>query len=209
MTFLQGVYTRLYPEPDYEISHLERFYYESKQIVYNGEEFITTQSHSQRSAAIIAHWPGVISIDEYGEAPVRVGVLTSVFRHSAIIRENTSMMSTTKAHIFAQVKWLEDHPYRHHLHHSVIISATTHTHESSASFIPLSRIIARCAIAQDVPYTFEFGEDRVCIAIPLLKNCMTLNEWFSLLFGIMSYKHTIDVVVKHQSNIAFLRLHSL
>lgn len=137
--------------------------------VVNGEEFITTQSRSQRSAAIIAHWPGVISIDENAEAPVRVGVLTSVFRHSATIKENTSMTLTTRAHVFAKVKWLEDHPYRHHLHQSVIISATTYTHESPASFIPLSRIIARCAIAQDVPYTFEFGEDRVCIAIPLLK----------------------------------------
>lgn len=57
----------------YEVVHLERFYYESKQIVVNGEEFITMQSRSQCSVAIIAHWPGVSGIDENGEAPVRVG----------------------------------------------------------------------------------------------------------------------------------------
>ena len=40
----------------YEIFlHVEIIYYESKQIMINGEEFITTQARSQRSSAIVLH----------------------------------------------------------------------------------------------------------------------------------------------------------
>ena len=31
--------------------------------------------------------------------------------------------------------------------------------------MPLSRIVARCAIARDITYHFDFGEDRVCVCV--------------------------------------------
>ena len=37
------------------------------------------------------------------------------------------------------------------------------------SFIPVSRIIAHCAIAYDTLYRFELEEHRVCISVPLIK----------------------------------------
>ena len=80
MEFLGKMYALLYPEPSYEILHVERFYYESKQIMVNGEEFITTQARSQRSSAIVAHWRGVTTdIDVNGVEPVRIGVINFCF----------------------------------------------------------------------------------------------------------------------------------
>ena len=65
----------------------------------NSEEFITVQSRSQRSSALIAHWPGVVGIDTQGEAPVRVGILMSIFCHTAVIRDNFSNCTALRKHI--------------------------------------------------------------------------------------------------------------
>lgn len=57
-----------------------------KQLVINGEEFISTQSHSQHSAAIVAHWPGVLGIDDLGEAPVRIEIVLSFICHTTVLQ---------------------------------------------------------------------------------------------------------------------------
>ena len=163
MEYLGTVYNLLYSMPDKEVSHLEWSYYESRQIVVNGEEFITAQSRSQCSTAIIAHWPGVLGIDPRGEAPVRVGILMSVFHHAANIKDNVSNCTTKRRHAFAEVKWLEDHPNRHDLYSSTIITATTHDPKSLVTILPFSRIIARCALVKDITYKFSSYEEFVLL----------------------------------------------
>lgn len=166
---LYSVYHLLYPKSEFEIITVSRFYHEGKQIQVNGELFITNQSRSKHSAAILAHWPGVIGIDVQGESPVRVGILSSIIEHSATTKTITSNTITTNRHVFAHVQWLEDHPRRDYLKSPTVISATTYDTDSPANSIPISRIIARCAIVYDCLYQFDYGEDRVCISIPFIK----------------------------------------
>lgn len=75
---LKQMYNCLYPNS--EIKHISRFYYQSKNLSINHEEYISTASRSKRSP-VAAHWPGVIGIDLQGEAPMRVGVINSFIRH--------------------------------------------------------------------------------------------------------------------------------
>ena len=108
------------------------------------EEYITSQCRLKRSPAIVAHWPGVLGIDQLGEAPVRVGIITSIIRHPVVIKEHATVVK--KYNILAHVKWLQDHPHQNCLHDSVIISSNTYESVGPISFIPILRIIARCAI---------------------------------------------------------------
>ena len=55
---IESIYKLLYP--NHEIYLTDRFYQESKHMYINGELYITSQSRSKCSAAIVAHWPGVI-----------------------------------------------------------------------------------------------------------------------------------------------------
>ena len=48
------------------------------------------------------------------------------------------------------VKWLQDHPMRQHINKSVIVTTTICDPEEPASFMPVSRIIGHCAVANDI-----------------------------------------------------------
>ena len=95
------------------------------------------------------------------------------FRGRLKIRENresfpTRMFCRIRYNILAHVKWLQDHPQRNCLHDSVIISSNTYENEGPVSFIPVSRMIACCAIAYGTLYRFELEEHHVCISVPLI-----------------------------------------
>ena len=75
-------YSVLYPSTDYELVEPSRLYLESKQININGEQYISNKSRSERSRAIVAHWPNqVLGIDPTGESPLRAGIISYFFRH--------------------------------------------------------------------------------------------------------------------------------
>ena len=61
VTNLCQVYNLLYPHC--EIVKLGYFYHESKKVLINGEEYITSKCWSKQSSAVVAHWPGVLGID--------------------------------------------------------------------------------------------------------------------------------------------------
>lgn len=71
-------------------------------------------------------------------------------------------------HIFAKVKWYEDHPRKNWLKNSIILSATLFDTESESSFIPVSRFMSRCAMVKQT-LTFDYGEDNVNVFIPLTR----------------------------------------
>ena len=90
-------------------------------MLINGEEYITTQSQSKCSSAIVAHWLGKLGSDEQGVSQVRVGIVTAFIQHSIVVKEQSVLVK--KDNVLAHVKWFQDHPQRHSLHDSIIISA--------------------------------------------------------------------------------------
>lgn len=140
--FIAAMYDLLYP--GHHITNLSRFCLKSKQMLINNEEFISTKARSQRSSTLAAHWPVVIGIDHLGEAPVRLG-LPSFIRHTVTIKHKTTNIDKTAVHMLTQVKWFENDPCRDHFHQSIIVSTATHDLDSPAIFMPVSRILARCA----------------------------------------------------------------
>lgn len=159
MSFLEEVYKAVYPQNS--SLHLCRFCKEFKTLVVNGEEYVSVKSRSQRSVAIVAHWPSINGgIDTMG-GQYKVGLIESFIRHQ-IKMANSSKHTNT---LLAQVKWLIDRPKRDNFHKSVIGCGILFQPESSSTFIPVSRIMGRCTTLK-TDFQFEYGVDCVTIAIP-------------------------------------------
>ena len=138
---IKNMYSLLYPTTS--VIRVSRFFHESKQIVVNNEECLSCSSRSKRSPAITACWPGVVGIGRYGEAPLRIGVALSFFRHEVALVNGPDAASTT-FHTIAKVKWYTDHPRGSTFHPLIKVCATTFDSESNASFILVSRIAGTC-----------------------------------------------------------------
>lgn len=150
-----------------------RFYKEYKRYIINCEEYTSSKARSQRSTAIAAKWPNVLGIDSQGEAPFRIMDIISFVEHDIVVSslnaQSANSSPTTKTHILAHLQWYGDHPRRQFLHSSVTICSTVFDHESCASFMPVSRIMCRAAVSSPLSLTFDYGEDRVFVTIPLVK----------------------------------------
>ena len=122
---LQQMYKLLYSNSS--IISISHFYYECKQMLINNEEFISSNSRSQRSPAIVAHWPNISGIDPHGNAPLRIGLAVSYFRHQITLSRDPLNQNdvSTVFHAIARVKWYMDHPHCDFIHPSIIICATT------------------------------------------------------------------------------------
>ena len=68
---VKEMYLKIYPFV--KITWLSRFYSEARKMVMNGEEYLSLKARSNRSAAILAGWPGNHGIDTDGNAPRSVG----------------------------------------------------------------------------------------------------------------------------------------
>lgn len=119
----------------------------------------------------------MVGIDCYGEAPLKIGIVESFFRHQITLVKDTDHPGDTQSifHTIARVKWYMNHPRESFIHPLIKICATTFDSESDASFIPVSRIAGRVATARS-KLQFDYGEDTVLVAIPLLKAVLPIHS---------------------------------
>ena len=104
----------------------------------------------------MAIWPNCIGkiIDHNCTSKdVRVGVIEYFVSHIPIITDIQN-----QKHILAKVKWYDDHPRKPWFGNSIIVSSTLHTNESEATFMPVSRIMSRCARIEQM-LKFDHGTD--------------------------------------------------
>ena len=162
---LSEMYAALYP---YVTIHwISRFYREARRLIINGEELLSLTSQSDRSAMVTAKWQGRHGIDILGQEPKSVGIIRSLIQHTIhVAPQGTSEETPTiLEHVLAQVDWHENHPQRDFFSEIIIIVASTIIigHQlTGVSFIPVSRIIARCAYVK-TSYKFQ-----IVICVPLL-----------------------------------------
>lgn len=169
MACLVEMYSLLYPSSSLELC---RFYVEGKQVTINGEHFISSKSRSKRSAGIIAHWATSTGINQDNESDVTFtpGVVSSFIQHKVTVR-TPSNENMTRVHILCRVQWLQQHPCKDTYIPSLIISSVLFDPPNCANFMPICRIAGRCAIAKTIA-SFDYGEDNVCVCVPLLKQVL-------------------------------------
>lgn len=168
---LEAMYKKLYTDA---ISiKLARFYFEHKQLTIHGEEYISTHSLSKRSAVIVAHWPHDSGdIDSTGTAQPRVGKITSFLTHIATLK-TAANQEIVLTHCLSRMQWLQSHTQNDFFGPSVIVSTTIYDSFSPAAFMPVSRIAGRCAFLNNLKYTFDCGEDKICLAMPVFKKVLS------------------------------------
>jgi hypothetical protein len=161
---LESVYSTLYRLE--MITHIPLRYEEFSQIEVFGQVYTSNKSRSHSSSAIMALWTGLngrIIQRSCTEEDIRTGQVEYFVLH---VPDITTVPK--QPHLFAKVKWFEDHPRKNWFSNSIIVSATLYDTESESSFVPVSRIMSRCAIVQQ-SVKFDFGEDHVNICIPLTR----------------------------------------
>ena len=120
------------------------------------------------TAAVFAHWPSIGGIDTSGQIPVTIGVIQKIFFHTVTLH---TIKTTQSENILAEVKWLQNHPYRSTFAEGIIVSSTVYCNDNFARYIPIARIAGHCAVV-NTSLKFDYGEDIVCVAVPLSKNVL-------------------------------------
>ena len=160
---LWSMYSVLYGE--HAVNHVPLRYEEFSDLKILGELYTSLKSRSHGSAAIVGMWPGLnskIITRRCTSEDVRTGLIEFFLLHVPSINDKPD-----EAHILAKVNWYEDHPRKFWLNHSIILSTTLlDGGENEASFVPVSRIMSRCATVKQ-SLTFDYGEDNVIVCIPL------------------------------------------
>ena len=118
----------------------------------------------------MAQWMRSGNIDSTGKESPCIGCIRSLIEHTIkFFPQGTSeQIAIPITHVLAVVDWNENHPQRNYFDETIIVSSSVSHKFTNACFIPVSRIIPRCAYLE-TSYTFEFGKDHVFICIPLLK----------------------------------------
>jgi len=143
-----------------------------------------------------------------------VGVVEYCLVHTPAISTSSAFPSSNaddatvelKEHILAAVKWYQDHPQKFVLGNVIVISTFVSDHMTCASFMPVSRILSR-AIAIDTIIKLDYGEDRVCIAIPVRRHYLYSIQMFIMVCVYISMiKHCYSCCLLHviKSNISVI-----
>ena len=156
--------------PDCDSITMSRFYYEHKQFVLAGEEYISERSRSAHSSFIAAYWCDDCLTGKIATSPLRIGPIKSIMVHKVQLKEKGTTQQTFNC--FAIVEWLREHPHKHFMDSTVVITTTIMEPPSPASFIPIARIGGRCAMIQNIKFSFNYGDDTICWAIPIFKTSM-------------------------------------
>lgn len=97
---------------------------------------------NKNKAVIMAYWPGsgdMLTNIDYSRC--RVGVVKYFIKHEI------KLQNDSEEHIFCYIHWKQRHPRYDWFGQSAIVSSTLDEIEASCCFMPVQRIICRCACA--------------------------------------------------------------
>ena len=129
------------------VVHVPLQYVEFSNVKVFNKTYLSEKSRAKKSPAIIAAWSSVSDIlterhSSYDD--LCVGTVKYFLCHSVTVKVDS--VETNKSHILVCINWNEDHPQKYLLGNGIIISAKVCQSFSSASFLPVSRIMTQCAI---------------------------------------------------------------
>ena len=142
--------------------------------------YTSSKSRTSRSSVVIAVWPHSSSILSSNPTmnDVQVGTIEYILLHTPTIKiavagdsatTENKYITTKQDHLLARMKWYQDHPQKFHMNNGIVLSATVTEPLTSSSFMPVSRIISRCAVLS-TEIQFDYDAHKVCIAVPLRRH---------------------------------------
>ena len=140
-----------------------------------GEQFTSVKSKRNHNPVVTAYWPA--SLEQNGpNCEFSAGVIQYFFTipFSIIMPSNGAVEPQQISHLFARVHWFEKHPCQEVLHYPYKVFATLTKNGGSSTFLPLSRIMSRCAVC-DTTMKFVFETDNVLLLCPTNKKNPSIN----------------------------------
>lgn len=138
-----------------------RYEYFYRLKVFN-EAYSSVKAKSNHSSAICAYWAGVGGEITSDLNTLRVGLIQYFVKHKVCI--TASSQSKRIVNIFARVHWYRTHLREEWFHHRALVASPDMITCGPATFLPVSRILSRCAITSRT-VRFVYGEDNVIVAI--------------------------------------------
>ena len=168
---LMQMYIGLYGSGN--IIHVPLRYTQYSLIKVFEQTFTSNRSRTSRSSSVLAIWPhssGSLITAQPSIEHIRVGTIDHFILHTPVLT-NAQGGSTSEPHLLARITWYQDHPHKTELGNGIILSASVSEPSYAASFMPVSRIISRCAICITT-MQFDYGEDKVCVVIPIRRHSL-------------------------------------
>jgi len=171
---LKATYRLLYP--DEYIPHIPKLKFTFTDLEVLGNHFTSTKSQSKQSKAVVAKWGETMSGDS--ELSIKV---EHFFSHTVafcncfepVTTEQTGYHHCSKQrkieHLFAKVTWFTDHTRPYHFPFPLYLVSSLTIANTVYSYIPVSRLLCRCAISERMLLEFDFGQD--CGTPWTLANC--------------------------------------
>ena len=166
---LHSLYQQL--NPHCSIEYISPFYIRSGRASIGGDILGSTMNNrSARSlSTIAAYWPtegNSISCINYSHKSI--GKVSYYFTQSITVRKAGALMSQKMQYTMAFVQWMETHPQHSLYGISATLCYNTYMSPSLCSFIPVLRIIAKCASCNIV-----LDDEEIFVACPIpIKLCI-------------------------------------
>ena len=158
LAHIRELYMLLYP--NYEIEHFSYFYMKSKSATFLGEAY---ESSPNRNSVFVAFWPSDVELN----VSKKICQIIKFIKHKVTLKHTEIEISQEAVHIFCQVRWFKDHSHKNWFGHSAFVCKNEQEEESFASFIPLQRLIARCAFG-NFKLSFDSEEiETVFVTVPM------------------------------------------
>ena len=143
---LHSLYQQL--NPNCSIEYLSPFYTRSGRISIGGEILGSTLNKCSAfsSSTIAAYWPSEGNrIAQFSESHKSIGKVLHYFTQDVIIKRNDAQKSEKVQYAMACVQWMETHPESSFFGISAVVCENYCKESSLCSFIPVLRILAKCA----------------------------------------------------------------
>jgi len=157
-THIRQLYTVLYP--GYKVEHFSYFYRHSNSATFLGEAY---ESNPSGNSVFAAFWPSGLELT----ISKRICQIIKFMKHHVTMKHADTDKTLETVRIFCQVRWFKDHSYKNWFGHSAFVRKNEEEEKSFASFLPLQRLIARCAYGS-FELSFESEEtETVFVAVPM------------------------------------------
>ena len=166
---LKLVYTKLYPESSFH--HVPKCHFVFSDLEVLGEHYLSSKSRSQRSNTIMAGWydsTGSNLTYQVGEIEFFLSHTIGICSLNSGLEGQPSAKQKKSDHLFTKVNWLANHERPCHFSFPLFLVSTLYSSYSPYTYIPVSRLLCRCAVSPKLFLKFDYGEDYAYAVAPCL-----------------------------------------
>lgn len=165
---LKMIYEQLFP--NFTITNVSPFHYRCNCVKLGGDLLgsVSNAASAKTSAVITAFWPtrNAELTTPLNLSCMRVGVVQYYFKHQVVMSDENNEKSSVSME-FAYVLWKQKHPQHDWFGNSAIVCFDLFEQQSCCNFLPVQRIIKKCAFCLPKLEILPNVQESVFVACPI------------------------------------------